>query len=66
MAQSEPSDINCYEVTAERRGPDEVIKLIRKLRWIGMETEAKELQDVLVAFPTPLRGTVVAGPHSTD
>ena len=66
MARSEPTDSNRCEVTAEQRRPDEVIKLIRKLRWIGMETEAKELQDVLLAFPTPRRGTVVAGPHSTD
>jgi hypothetical protein len=53
-------------VTAEERQPDEVIKLIRKLRWIGLETEAKELQDVLEGLPSPRRGSLVAGPHSTD
>ena len=31
------------EMTAEERQPDEVVKLIRKLRWIGLEREAKEL-----------------------
>ena len=54
------------EVTAEQRGSAEVIKLIRKLRWIGLETEARELQDVLGGFPSPRNGTLVAGPHSTD
>jgi hypothetical protein len=44
----------------------EVIKLIRKLRWIGLESEAKELQDVLSGLPSPHRGSLVAGPHSTD
>ena len=54
------------EMTAEDRQPDEVVKLIRKLRWIGLETEAKELQDVLEGLPSPHRGSLVAGPHSTD
>jgi hypothetical protein len=53
-------------MTAEERQPDEVIKLIRKLRWIGLESEAKELQDVLEGLPSPRRGSLVAGPHSTD
>ena len=54
------------EMTAEERQPDEVVKLIRKLRWIGLESEAKELQGVLEGLPSPRRGSVVAGPHSTD
>jgi hypothetical protein len=54
------------EMTAEERQPDQVVKLIRKLRWIGLESEAKELQDVLGALPSPRRGSVVAAPHSTD
>jgi len=59
-----------FAVTAEQTesGAEsaEVIKLIRKLRWIGMETEAKELQDVLSGLPSPRTGSLVAGPHSTD
>jgi ribosomal protein L18E len=54
------------EMTAEERQPDEVVKLIRKLRWIGLESEAKELQHVLERLPSPRRGSVVAAPHSTD
>jgi hypothetical protein len=39
------------EVTTEQRQSDEVIKLIRKLRWIGLEREASELQQVLEGIP---------------
>jgi hypothetical protein len=44
----------------------DVIKLIRKLRWIGLENEARALQDMLTGLPVPRSGTLVAGPHSTD
>jgi hypothetical protein len=54
------------EVTTEKSQPDQVVKLIRKLRWIGLESEAKELQHALEGLPSPHRGTLVAGPHSTD
>ena len=54
------------ELTAEQRESAEVIKLIRKLRWIGLENEAKELQDILGGLPCPRTGSLVAGPHSTD
>jgi len=54
------------EVTIAQRQASEVIKLIRKLRWIGLESEARELQEVLVRLPSPRSGSLVAGPHSTD
>ena len=54
------------EITPQERQPDEVVKLIRKLRWIGLESEAKELKDALEGVPSPRPGSVVAGPHSTD
>lgn len=41
-------------------------KLIRKLRWIGMEEEADRLQTVVCSLPADERGTVLAGPFSTD
>jgi hypothetical protein len=52
-------------IAAEQES-DEVIKLIRKLRWIGLEAQAKELRTALEQCPSPRRGTLVAGPHSTD
>jgi hypothetical protein len=54
------------DVTPEQRAACEVVKLIRKLRWIGMEREAKELQMALSGFPSDQRASLVAGPHSTD
>jgi hypothetical protein len=46
--------------------PDDWSKLIRKLRWIGMEDEAKRLQLAVRSLPLDQRGTVSAGPFSTD
>ena len=54
------------KVMAQEQQTDEVVQLIRKLRWIGLESEAKELQDVLEGLSSSRRGTLVAGPHSTD
>jgi hypothetical protein len=44
----------------------DLVKLIRKLRWIGMEEEALRLQRAVRSLPPEERGTVSAGPFSTD
>jgi len=41
-------------------------KLLRKLRWIGLDDEAHKLQSKMNALPPEDRGTVSAGPFSTD
>ncbi|MGB8897702.1 MAG: hypothetical protein WA322_00870 [Pseudolabrys sp.] len=46
--------------------PQDWAKLIRKLRWIGMEDEACRLQMAVRSLPPDQRGTVSAGPFSTD
>jgi hypothetical protein len=46
--------------------PHDWAKLIRKLRWIGMEEEAQNLQLALRSMSPEERGTVSAGPFSTD
>jgi len=48
--------------------PGEWAKLIRKLRWIGLEDEAQQLQHALTALPAEERGrgSVCEGPFSTD
>jgi hypothetical protein len=48
------------------RQPNEWSKLIRKLRWIGLEDEARRLQTVVSSLPPEERGTVSAGPFFTD
>ena len=64
----EPQIAGCdshYGAT-ERRTPDELVKLIRKLRWMGMEEEAQRLQTVLRRQSPDEINTVLAGPESTD
>jgi hypothetical protein len=53
-----------YVVPANRSS--EWIKLIRKLRWIGLEEEARCLQLAVRTLPPHERGSVSAGPFSTD
>jgi hypothetical protein len=51
---------------AEQLESRDLAKLIRKLRWIGMEREAKELQATLNEVPAEKRESCVAGPDATD
>jgi hypothetical protein len=44
----------------------ELLKLIHKLRWIGMEEEAHRLEVAARSLPSDQRGSVLAGPSSTD
>ena len=44
----------------------DLAKLIRKLRWIGMDDEACRLQMAVASLPPDERGTVSAEPFSTD
>ena len=44
----------------------ELVTLIRKLRWIGMEAEAGQLQTALRKIPPDRRASLLAAPHSTD
>ncbi len=46
--------------------PQDLAKLIRKLRWIGMEEEAHHLQMAVCSLPPHERYAVLAGPFSTD
>jgi hypothetical protein len=45
---------------------DQCTKLIRKLRWIGLEDEATRLQDALRGVAPEHRGTVIADSNNTD
>jgi hypothetical protein len=53
------------DVSAEQRASNEKIKLIRKLRWIGMEAEARRLQ-VTLDGATGRTDCVIAEPRETD
>jgi len=50
----------------EQGASDELVKLIRKLRWMGMEEEAKKLQNHLALCGVPAADSVVEAPRETD
>ena len=52
------------DVTAEQRESNDLIKRIRKLRWMGMEGEAEQLQLALAGVPRA--DSVIAQPLETD
>jgi hypothetical protein len=57
LQQQNPSDT---------RASNEMIKLIRKLRWIGMDEEAQKLQTELTQREAAAADSVVATMHETD
>lgn len=52
--------------SANATASNETIKLIRKLRWIGMEEEAKKLEHELAEREGTTADCVVASPRDTD
>ena len=66
MLQHRPSQDQSPQ-QQETRGANETIKLIRKLRWIGMEEEAQKLQRELAEREgAAAADSVVATPRETD
>ena len=55
-----------YKVIPTKEQPHELAKLIRKLRWIGLTGEARELELAVRVLPPEERSTVSSGPFSTD
>jgi hypothetical protein len=62
MPQQKPSQ----QSSSETRATNEMVKLIRKLRWIGMDEEAQKLQRELVEREAAAEDSVVATPRDTD
>ncbi len=54
------------EVSAEQRASNELVKLIRKLRWMGMEEEAERARYELTKCQIPATDSVVAASRDTD
>jgi hypothetical protein len=52
--------------SVDRKPSREWAKLIRKLRWIGLDDEARRLELAVSTLPPEERGTVSVGPFSTD
>ena len=53
-------------ISLNQQSSGEWAKLIRKLRWVGLEEEARRLELAMSALPPEQRGFVSAGPSSTD
>ena len=54
------------DFAADRDLSDAAIKLVRKLRWIGKEEEARSVERRLSLMPPTVRGSVLAEPISRD
>jgi len=52
------------DVSVEQRTSDELTKLIRKLRWMGLEEEAQQTQRMLSEVEPA--GGILTEPHDTD
>jgi hypothetical protein len=51
---------------AEQPASNELVKLIRKLRWMGMEEEARKMENQLTQRDVPAADSVVARSRETD
>ena len=51
---------------SETSASNEMVKLIRKLRWIGMDEEAQKLQNELTQSDAAPADSVVGTPRDTD
>ena len=61
MLHEKPSDD-----PAAQRASNELVKLIRKLRWMRMEEEAKKAENQLILCNVPAADSVVARSRETD
>jgi hypothetical protein len=62
MKQDRPEEV----IPRSGDAPCEWPKLVLKLRWIGLEDEARRLQRALSTVPPEDRGTVSVSSFSTD
>jgi hypothetical protein len=52
--------------STEQQTPNELVKMIRKLRWMGLEKEAEEAENQLTLRKVPAADSVIAGSRETD
>jgi len=53
-------------ISIDQHSPREWAKLLRKLRWVGLEEEARRLELALSTLPPEQRGDVLVESSSTD
>ncbi len=54
------------ESLAEQRASSELVKLVRKLRWMGLEDEAEKMENQLIQREAAAADSVLAMPSDTD
>jgi len=54
------------DVSSEQRKSNELVRLIRKLRWMGMEEEAKRVQAEVAQCGVEPADSVLATSRETD
>jgi len=59
-------ELGSLTLSAREQLPHDWAKLIRKLRWIGLEDEARRLELAVSTLPPENRDSVSAGPFNTD
>ena len=54
------------EGLGEQRTANELVKLIRKLRWMGLEREAEKVENQLILRKVQAADSVIAASRETD
>ena len=54
------------DVSEDQRASNALVKLIRKLRWMGMDDDAERVQITLATCDVQHADSVVAAPNDTD
>ena len=54
------------DVSDDQRTSNALIKLIKKLRWMGMNDEEERVQTTLAERDVPPADSVITGPRETD
>ena len=54
------------ESLAEQRASSELVKLVRKTRWMGLEDEAEKMENQLIQREAAAADSVLAMPSDTD
>ena len=65
-SEQQQKSADASDASSTDKAPNEMIKLIRKLRWMGMEEEAKGLQRELTRRHATTADSVLATPAETD
>ena len=55
-----------HEGPGEQRTANELVELIRKLRWMGLEREAEKVENQLILRKVQAADSVIAASRETD